>query len=450
MLSSCMGTVSDYPAGNGPNRVQRVRIPPCPLITAQGIKEREESSMSEHHIEIVKIGEVRPHPNAGNPDPALRCDNLCITRIHGSFKDGSGYPVLFRKGEFKEGDRAVYVPIDSVVPDTHEWHFLAPSGVPIGSVPIGDRRIKARKMRGIFSMGILAHAPRGFEVGADVADLLGITRWEPKDPSERTCYGDNVAGPTSWIFPQYTDIEPLRRYAGLLNDGERVILREKVHGMNFRAVFDGEKLWVGSHERFKRTEGCNPWSQVARKYELESRLAKRPMHAVYGEVYGRDETKNGAQVQDLTYDASEISLVVFDVCELRADGTQRYLDDGELRAFAKQLKLPLAPVLYDGPWSLDVLVLCEGMTAIGNGSHVREGFVVRPEHERTDDRIGRVILKMIGEGYHMRPAGKNASSEDKAKRRAASDARRAERAAMRLARAIDNEILEELSVGAPA
>ena len=404
--------------------------------------------MSEHHIEVVRIGEVRPHPNAGHSDPALRCDNLSITRVHGNFRDGTGYPALFKTGEFKEGDRAVYVPVDAVVPDTQEWHFLAPKGVQVGEVPAGDRRIKARRMRGVFSMGTLAQAPRGVEVGTDVAELMGITRWEPQDPSERMCHGDNVAGPKGWIFPQYTDIESLRKYSSLLEEDERVIVREKVHGMNFRAVFDGEKLWIGSRERFKRSaENDNPWARIAKKYALEERLKKRPMHVVFGEIYGCDET-SGAKVQDLTYDAAELSLVVFDVCQLSSNGQPRYLNEDELREFAEQLELPLAPVLFDGPWSQDVLAFCEGTTILGRSAHVREGFVIRPAVERWSNRIGRVIMKMIGEGYHMRPAGKKASSEDKAKRRAEKDARtaarREERAALHLRDEIDTEIMGKL------
>lgn len=34
--------------------------------------------------------------------------------------------------------------------------------------------------------------------------------------------------------------------------------------------------------------------------------------------------------------------------------------------------------------------------------HVREGFVVKPIRERQDPRLGRVFLKMAGEGYLLR------------------------------------------------
>jgi hypothetical protein len=58
--------------------------------------------MSELHAPVVRIGKVGKHPNA---------DTLSITQA-------GGFPVIFRTGDFKEGDLAVYVPIDSLLPST--------------------------------------------------------------------------------------------------------------------------------------------------------------------------------------------------------------------------------------------------------------------------------------------------------------------------------------------
>ena len=73
--------------------------------------------------------------------------------------------------------------------------------------------------------------------------------------------------------------------------------------------------------------------------------------------------------------------------------------------------------------------------------HVRV-VQVRPVKER-HEHMGRVIFKMVGEGYHMRPAGKHASADDKAKRAAAKEARRVEHAARRHA-ALEGEAVDHL------
>jgi hypothetical protein len=62
-------------------------------------------------------------------------------------------------------------------------------------------------------------------------------------------------------------------------------------------------------------------------------------------------------------------------------------------------------VLHRGPWSAALCALAEGPTVIGEGAHVREGFVVRPVRERVDRRAGRVVLKLHGEGYLLRKSG---------------------------------------------
>ena len=41
--------------------------------------------MSEFHVEVIRVGRVEPHPNAGHSDPAIRCDNLSITHVHGEW-----------------------------------------------------------------------------------------------------------------------------------------------------------------------------------------------------------------------------------------------------------------------------------------------------------------------------------------------------------------------------
>ena len=87
--------------------------------------------MSEFHVEVTRVKGVQKHPNA---------DTLSIAEVN-------GYPVIFRTGDFEEDGLAVHVPVDSIVPDTEDWAFLN-----------GSRRIKAKKLRGVFSIGMLAKA----------------------------------------------------------------------------------------------------------------------------------------------------------------------------------------------------------------------------------------------------------------------------------------------------
>lgn len=68
------------------------------------------------------------------------------------------------------------------------------------------------------------------------------------------------------------------------------------------------------------------------------------------------------------------------------------------------LGLPWVPVVAsDRPFELDtILAMAEGPSLIAGADHVREGVVVKPMTERTDPTVGRVNLKVVGNGYFER------------------------------------------------
>jgi tRNA-binding EMAP/Myf-like protein len=380
--------------------------------------------MSEFHVRVVKIGPVEKHPNA---------DSLSVTQIDG------GYPVVFKTGTYKEGDLAIYLPIDSIVPDQPYYEFLASTQkdrLPGDPVPEKYRRIKAKKLRGVFSMGMLvpvSELPLHNDSsppteGQDVQQLMGVTKWEPDNcelqalPREKkapswyeaipwwrrplTTYfwrrlywrvkrGDAdkpLAGPAE--FHEYTDLEGLRKFKHVLEPGEEVWITEKIHGANGRFGWFEGKFWVGSHHRFLRKpqSGHNWWWDAAIAADLERKMKAAPGIGFYGEVYGCTQKGFGYDVG-----SEKVGVRFFDAKNLK---TGRYLDRFELAALLSDLELEAVPLLYRGPWSKELLKLAEGTSNL-NGKHVREGFVVTPAQERFHSSLGRVILKMVGEGYHL-------------------------------------------------
>lgn len=320
--------------------------------------------MSEFYCEVVKIGPVTKHENA---------DTLSVTEVF-------GWPVVFRTGEYQEGDLAVYIPVDAIVPDTEQWSFLK-----------GHRRIKAKRLRGIYSQGMLAPLPllkAAPEVGQNVQELMGITKWEPTvDYKFRSAEVEHFPG----TAPVY-DIESLMRYKHLLEEGLPVSLTEKIHGCNARFSFKDGRLWCGSRNNWWKEETANLWWATARKYDLETVLARVPGLVLYGEIYG-------ANVQDLKYGAAngENFLRFFDIYD---ESTRRWLDVVDFRRTCETQGLDTVPVLYEGPWNPDLVNLCEGTSTLA--SHCREGFVLKPMTEQITHAIGRLILKAVGQTYHMR------------------------------------------------
>jgi RNA ligase (TIGR02306 family) len=328
--------------------------------------------MSEFHVRVVELGPVTKHPNA---------DSLSLTTVGGE----GGYPVILRTGEFHEGDRAVYVPVGAAVPlDDPRWSFLANPG---STKPYTE--IDAKRLRGIFSMGILTRAEPSWAVGQDVSMDLRIERAEAVDASSSSSL-ENEADPG--LMPTYTDIDGLRQHPHALQDGEDVVLVTKIHGENARYCVDDARLYCGSRTRWKAPAARTAWTTTAERLGLEQKLRALGGHiGVYGELYGN--------VTGMRYDASasERGLRLFDAMDLRQ---RRYLDYDDFAAVADQLGLLTAPVLYRGSWSRELVSHADGPDLL-NPTHVREGFVVRPAHERTE-HMGRVILKYHGEAYLLK------------------------------------------------
>lgn len=318
--------------------------------------------MSEFHVEVVQLGSIEKHPNA---------DRLGVTRIHG------GYPVIVRLGEYAEGDLAVYVPVDAVVPKTDSrWDFLE-----------GHTRIKAKKLRGVFSMGLLTKADPMWELGRDVAAELGIEKYEP--PPDALPGAEDEVGPPN--VPNYTDVEGLRRYPDVLASGEEIVITEKVHGENMRVFHDGERLFIGSRTNWKKAGG-GAWWAAARSGDLERVANEIHGHCLYGEAFG--------SVGGFPYGTGrKPTFRAFDIFSMERG---RYLDFDTFEDLANVLGIETAPVLYRGPWDPAIAYeLAEGPSTL-DASHVREGIVIRPVRERWDDRVGRVILKLHGQGFLLK------------------------------------------------
>ena len=357
--------------------------------------------MSEFHVNVVRLTDVQKHPNA---------DSLYIVKIHG------GYPVIFKGkefgGSFQEGDLAVYIPVDSVVPATKDFAWLSPMVevlLPGGEKKMvepdlpreKDRRVRAKRLRGVFSMGMLHPAPEGAVEGQDVAELIGVTKYEESEEVINVTRSDGlqVPAPRLSATPKVYDIEGLRRYTRAFNPGEPYVLTEKLHGQNARFVHDGEKLHVGSRERWLTTEKRNTWADAAVRYDLATKLMQIPNMVFFGETYGNNTDMPYGVVRAKTGD----ELRFFDAWDANVG---RFLDHDEFVNYCRTLDLPTVPELARGTWADGdferLAPIAEGKTTLGGG-HVREGFVIKPLKERFSDVVGgRLILKLHGTDFLLR------------------------------------------------
>ena len=314
---------------------------------------------STHRVEVVRV-KLEDHPNA---------DSLSIVRIF------DGYTCCVRTADWEDGQLAAYIPPDSVVDSSRpEFAFLA-----------GHERIKVRKLRGIMSMGLLVPAPAGAQIGDDVADYFGVAHYEPPLPLST---GGETEPPPDGYRPAF-DVESLRRYGHIFADGEPVWVTEKIHGASARYCWQDGRMRCGSRTEWKREDDKNIWWQALRQTPgVETFCREHPDITVYAEVYG--------PVQDLKYGTqrNEIRLAVFDLLRDAA-----WINAQEARTLGPDL--PWVPLLHSAlPFSLErILNEAEGPSLMPGADHVREGIVVKPVIERTHPDIGRVCLKVVGNGY---------------------------------------------------
>jgi len=208
-------------------------------------------------------------------------------------------------------------------------------------------------------------------------------RAKPAYRPSRSRRGAPSSRPPSWSRSWWSWCEP----------GEPVWISEKIHGANARYTFDGETLHVGSRTSWKKqNEKSIWWKAVAVHPEIEAFCRAHVGWTLYGEVYG--------QVQDLKYGVKGVRFAAFDL--LCGDEWQR---PAVVHALCRQHGVPTVPVVAGDPrfgfsFDLDaVLALAEGPSLVPGADHVREGVVVRPLGERTHPAIGRVMLKIVGNGY---------------------------------------------------
>jgi RNA ligase (TIGR02306 family) len=369
--------------------------------------------MSDLIVRVVTIDEVRPHPNA---------DKLEIVKV-------GGWQIVSGKGNYQAGQTAIHVPPDVMVPKAMadlwavtpylSWKKDATKG-----------RVKAVKLRGAPSFGFLAPNDTNAEVGTNLAEALGIEKYEEPVPIGMQAGQMAKNHP---LFHMYTDIQNLRNFPDMLNYGNPLIVTEKLHGTNSRigwvrsmsdnpcvnqdAELSLEKV-VGTHRTQRKVEDPGVYglpfdlygeSLERAKDEIVSAMERNLIYSeeggikvqsliFFGEIYGPG-------VQDLTY-GKEKAWRIFDIA---VNGT--YLPFEYVRSICNQFALPIVPHMVPGVYTFEELCgLAEGDSVLSPGQ-IKEGIVVRPLGEETwgkgdlDPHPKRSIFKVISPDYLTRKGG---------------------------------------------
>ena len=375
-----------------------------------------------HRVDVVRIEEVRQHPNA---------DRLEIIPV-------GGYQAIVAKDQFKVGDLGYYIPPDSVVPDRPEYDFLWKGAVE-GPVPLKRRRIAAKRLRGEWSEGLvmpLVHLQSGewaiprqsmeqiniYHVceGQDIAEFLGVTHYDP--PEDQVVTGTNESAVRSkkiprtfrgwvnfikrWIhgerreggpaLPVY-DVEALKKYMNVFQEGEMVYASEKIHGSNARycyskGLFGWGYMYAGSRQLWKALNSNCTWCRALEDNPwIEAWCKLHPGYALYGEVTPTQKSKG------FTFDYGRSDKVQFFPFDIRTpDG--KWVEMSDLLWYNIIDYAP--PKIYDGPFCFEKLkALADGPSFVEGAGHIREGIVIKATPEREAHNLGRVQLKIVSNAF---------------------------------------------------
>lgn len=302
---------------------------------------------------VRKILDIKNIPNA---------DNIQAYKV-------DGWLVVGNKGEFSIGDSVVYFEIDSWIP-----HDLAPF-LSRGKEPkeyngIKGNRLRTIKLRGQISQGLIMPNTTNADIGTDLTEELGITKWEP-------ILNDNIKPKGN--FPHFIPKTDEERVQNLLD--KLPLYREKYRNWNITEKLDGTSMTVYHNEGTTglcsrnlelKAEESNKYTDTVNKLNLLEKLSDLNLNiALQGELIG-------PSIQANKYKLSSAEYRVYKIWDIN---NQSYLSWPLVEELCELLNLPTVDKLgFDYNFlDLDIdgmLLAAEGKSVL-NSSTEREGIVVQ-------------------------------------------------------------------------
>lgn len=374
---------------------------------------------------VVTIDEVQPIPNY---------DKVEYARV-------GGWWVIVRKDQFKAGDLAIYIEIDSRVPEKEPFMFLEKRNF----------KVKTLKMCKVISQGLLM-SPSDFgwnaadlAVGDFLTEKLGITYADAEDNKRKApsadkykkmaqrngklfskplfrwlmrrdwgkkllfiFYGRKKDTRTWPAWVKKTDEERCQNMPWLFsnNSDEEWIASEKIDGTSTTFTMKGfgrkREFYVCSRNVVfdKPDKKCyyetNVYTEMAEKYDIENKMASMldarkdvlDFITIQGETYGDS-------IQKRDYGLKEHKLMVFNLIFGFKNGEVKRFNPIEMTNFLEEYCIPCVPII-DEHFKLpktcaELLQLAGGASKIDG--EMREGLVFRSlDGERSFKAVDQTFL----------------------------------------------------------
>jgi len=326
-----------------------------------------------------------------------------------------GWGCIAKKGEFKPGDYAVYIEIDSLCPATDErFAFLESKKYKIKTMKLSKFNVISQ---GIALPLTQFEELKGKKRGEDVTDILGIIYAAPQEQEEKADVAEEALKQKfrknplvkklmryAWFrkvmtavfvdksakkkqFPDWivkTDEVRIENAPKYLESEERWVVTEKLDGTSCTYAVD--QVGKGRYEFYicSRNQriidkhqnvntGVNIYWKLAEKYQMEEILTKFAKEHGYCKVVLQGE--GIGQVQDNPYKLNEDEFYAFNlIIEGKRLGTV------EMSEICKKLQLKHVPIVdadYLLPKTMQEMKEAADGKSMINPDVIREGLVYR-------------------------------------------------------------------------
>lgn len=365
-------------------------------------------SGSTYKVPLTTIVDITPHNNA---------ERLEVAWVY-------GFQVIVKKGQYKIGDKVIYVPIDSLLPQWLEDHLFPADA----KIKLHHHRVRQIRIRGLASQGMLIDPidvsskvnPAYLVLEQNLVAILEITKYEPPQPGFAQTQGKGRNRNKKHehpLFHKYNGLDNIKWFPSLFKEGEEVVVQEKLHGTNARAsvlpymsntLFKKVKKLLGLAPVIEKCYGSNNVdisATTAYKGFYGEDIYGKCFHGMnvfekikcgeifYGEIIGPSIQKN------YHYSLTEHRFVVFDAKALQADGKFRWLTPEEVEALCKERGFEYVPILYKGPYNKELTyTLTKGPSVYDPKTKIREGAVIKAR-QNYDVEGNKKALKWVSEDY---------------------------------------------------
>ncbi len=291
-----------------------------------------------------------------------------------------GWQCVVNKGQFQPMDLGVYFEIDSFLPIRPEFEFMRSSSYKKTDIMGEGFRLRTQRFRGQISQGLLLplsqfpEIPAEAELGEDVAELLGVKKWEIE---ERVSTGGTMIGTLPYDIPHTDETrvqenpELIQAFAGL-----EYYISTKMDGSSHSIGIDENGFHVTGHNYEYKDDGSSSFYELVKARGYQGKV----------EAYVHDKGLKTLTIQGelcapgIQRNRLRLTKPEWYVFTVRVDGKRVGLD--EMLAICETLGMEHVPIEEVGTDLPSKYPTVEAVLERADGEYPnggkKEGIVVRP------------------------------------------------------------------------